>query len=88
MNIVKQWFGGLANALGLPGLVKDTVYRSQHPDATVVVRRGRLFTVICVNGTDVYFNRLSGRIDGVGANPSPDCMTAAVRGSTPSAAGS
>lgn len=86
MNAVKQWLGGIANAVGLPGLVRDVRYRSHHPEATVVVRRGRLFTVICVNGTDVYFNRLTGRIDGVGTNHSPDCMPAAARGSAPSVA--
>jgi hypothetical protein len=79
MNAIRQWLGGLANALGFPGLVRDTVYRSQHPAATVVVRRGRLFTVVCVNGTDVYFNRLSGRVDGVGASQSSDCTPAAAR---------
>lgn len=87
MNAVKQWIGGLANALGVPGLVRDVEYRSRHSDATVVVRRSRLFTVVCVNGTDVYFDRLSGRIDGVGSSQGPDCMPAAVPGSTPSVAG-
>jgi hypothetical protein len=73
-----QWLGGVANTLGLPGLVRDTEYRSRALGATVRVRRGRLYTVITVNGMDVYFNRLSGTIDGVGSSQASDCKLAAA----------
>jgi len=54
------------NAIGFPGLVRDTDYRSSAARCHVRVRRERSFTVISVNGVDVYFHRLSGRIDGCG----------------------
>jgi hypothetical protein len=31
-----------------------------------------LFTVVTVNGVNVYFYRLTGRIDGVGSSPPGD----------------
>ena len=88
MNLLRQWLGGLANLLGMPGFVRDTTYRSQNLGAAVVVKRGRLFTVVCVNGVDVYFNRFSGRIDGVGSSGSADCMLAGAPAPAPAAAGS
>jgi hypothetical protein len=78
MDTLLKWLGGLVNLLGVPGFVKDTIYRSHQHAASVVVRTGRRFTVICVNGIDIYFNRLSGRIDGVGASTSKDCTQGAV----------
>lgn len=57
------------NGLGVPGFVADTEYRSGTPSSHVRVRRERLFTVVSVNGLDVYFRRFSGRIDGVGVSP-------------------
>jgi len=38
----------------------------------VSVRSTNLFTVVVVNGVQVYFYRLSGHIDGVGFTPSSD----------------
>lgn len=80
MNRLRQWLGGIVNRLGFPGFVRDATYRSQQTGAAVVVKRGRLYTVVCVNGVDVYFNRLSGNIDGVGTSGSAECMPAAVPG--------
>ena len=41
--------------------------------ASVSVRCGPLFTVVTVNGINVYFYRLTGGIDGVGsAKPGGD----------------
>ncbi len=62
-----NWLGGLVNAIGLPGLVREGEYRSSRPHCHVRVRRNRVYTVVSVNGVDVYFHRLSGRIDGCGA---------------------
>ena len=83
MSRLTQWLGSLINSLGLPGFVRDTDYRSAQFGTQVRVRRGSLFTVICVNGLDLYFHRLSGHIDGVGFSPSTDCIPAAVRESAP-----
>jgi hypothetical protein len=56
--------GYLLNGLGLPGVVISGDYRAEVPRAVVRVRVYPLFTVVTVNGVDVYFHRLSGRIDG------------------------
>ena len=78
MSILRQWLGWILNKLGLPGFVGDTEFRSRKLAAHVRVRRRRLFTIVSVNGLDVYFRRLTGRLDGVG-------MTA-TRGYTPAQA--
>lgn len=59
-------FGRAFNALGIPCFVRKGVYESAAFGARVRVRCGELFTVVSVNEIDVYFDRLSGRIDGVG----------------------
>jgi hypothetical protein len=58
--------GRMLNALGLPGFVREGTYTSE-TGTEVRVSRGQLFTIVSVNGTDVYFGRLRGRIDGVGS---------------------
>ncbi len=59
-------FAGWAlNTAGLPGFVRDCNYRATTSDSQVSVRRSRLFTIVTVNGLDIYFNRVTGFIDGV-----------------------
>lgn len=73
------WFsrilGRLFNLAGVPGLVQEATYRSSEFGPVVQVRKTALYTVVTVNGTDVYFHRLTGQIDGVGmtqrATPPP-----------------
>jgi len=60
-----QKLGGLMNSIGVPGIVRDVDYKS-HFGTRVQVRRGKLFTVVSVNGVNVYFDRLTGSIDSVG----------------------
>ena len=62
--------GSLANLLGWPCVVRPCEYTSRL--ASVSVRCGPLFTVVTVNGVNVYFYRLTGRIDGVGSRPPGD----------------
>ena len=67
----KKWlrfWGRVANLAGLPGMVRECDYYSQSLGVTVRVRMNPGFTVITVNGVDVYFYRLTGNIDGVGLN--------------------
>jgi hypothetical protein len=61
----------LLNALGLPGFVSEADFGSENHGTRVRIRCGDQFTVISVNGVDVYFRRLSGRIDGVGSSSNP-----------------
>lgn len=58
--------GAILNVAGVPGLVKDCDYEVGITDATVKVRVRDSFTIIEVSGLEIYFNRLTGKIDGVG----------------------
>jgi hypothetical protein len=62
-------WGWLANLAGWPCVVRPVEY-SSGLGVSVTVRASNLFTVVTVNGVEVYFYRLSGKIDGVGLSPS------------------
>jgi hypothetical protein len=64
---VRLALGMLFNLAGVPGLVRDCDYRAGVTDATVKVRVRDLFTIIEVNGLEIYFHRLTGSIDGIGS---------------------
>jgi len=61
--------GVLFNLAGVPGPVRDCDYQAGITDAHVKVRVRDLFTVIEVNGLEIFFHRLTGTIDGVGFTP-------------------
>jgi hypothetical protein len=63
--------GRLANLIRWPCVIRRCEYSSQL-GITVSVRSTNLFTVVVVNGVQVYFYRLTGHIDGVGFTPSSD----------------
>jgi hypothetical protein len=71
VNIVRKWLARVANALGVPGFVRVSDYQSTDARITVRVRCGSVFTVISVNNVDIYFDRLSGRIDGISYGQKP-----------------
>ena len=62
----REMLGKILNCLGWPGFVQETEYRGAGTHAVVRVKNTSLFTIVSVNGTDVYFDRLTGRIDGTG----------------------
>jgi len=64
--------GRAFNALGLPGFVRNTDYESPRVGARVRVRCGEYLTIVSVNDIDVYFERLTGRIEGVAVSSAPD----------------
>jgi hypothetical protein len=68
--------GTLLNLLGFPGFVRECKYRGTQTEAEITVQQGALFTIISVNGLDIYFHRLTGTIDGVG---STNCKQVSVR---------
>ena len=70
---IKYLVGKLLNLAGYPAIVRECEYRSRALNADVRVKRLALYTLVTVNGLDVYFNRITGSIDGVGFNPSADC---------------
>jgi len=68
--------GRLFNVAGIPGLVQPCSYQASVTDGDVIVKKSELFTIISVNGIDIYFHRLTGAIDGVGVS---DCKLAKTR---------
>lgn len=78
---IRSFLGETLNLLGLPGFVRKCDYQARVCDATVSIRTRDLFTVITVNGLDIYFHRLTGKIDGVGFNPNADCSLNPSQGS-------
>jgi hypothetical protein len=70
---IKFWLGRLANLAGYPLLVKPCEYHSANFETSVSVKRLELYTLITVNGLDVYFNRFTGKIDGLGSIPTSGC---------------
>ncbi len=68
--------GKLRNLAGVPGLVRDCDYQVGIASAHVKVRVCELFTVIEVNGMEIFFHRLTGAIDGIGVIT--DCKSDSV----------
>jgi hypothetical protein len=71
---IKYRVGQFLNLAGYPLFVRQCDYRSAGAGTAVSVKRLELYTLISVNGTDVYFNRFTGKIDGVGSIPSARCI--------------
>ena len=63
---IRVALGILFNLVGIPGLVRECEYHASVADAHVKVRVRDLFTIVEVNGVEIYFHRLTGSIDGVG----------------------
>ena len=68
--MVRLWAGRLLTALRLPGILVAQTYEAEITRARVRVHLSPLFSVVSVNGVDIYFHRLTGRIDGVGFSAS------------------
>ncbi len=75
---LKIILGQLLNAFRIPGLIAECDYEAGICKANIKVRYGPLFTIISVNGLDIYFRRLTGQIGGVGFNQISDCKSAAI----------
>src|SRR6266566_7569471 len=73
-------FGYLMNISGVPGLLKPSQYTGGIHKTHISVQVTPLFTIVTVNGLDIYFTRLTGTIDGIGF--STDCKSDAVLRST------
>jgi hypothetical protein len=70
---MKFFLGRLFNLAGLPGFARECDYVAGICSARIRVRVEPIYTVVTVNGLDIYFHRLSGVIDGVGLSPSAQC---------------
>jgi len=73
--MIRLWLGKLFVALGIPGFIVSQTYDAQVTTARVRVYLGPLFSVVSVNGLDIYFHRLTGKIDGVGLTAPSACAT-------------
>jgi len=71
-TLIRSWLGRLLVMLRIPGIIVNQTYDATVTRARVRVRLGPLFSVVTVNGLDVYFHRLTGKIDGVGFSPRSD----------------
>lgn len=58
--------GKIFNIAGIPGLIRECNYQAGITDVKVSVAIDDIYTVVSVNGLDIYFHRLTGSIDGVG----------------------
>lgn len=72
-SLFKLYFGKLLNLAGFPALVRECDYESHALNTVVRVKKLELYTMVTVNGIDVYFSRITGTIDGVGSNPGVGC---------------
>ena len=66
VTLLRLWAGRALNALGVPGVVQPGTYEAGIGQASVRVTVGPLFTVMTVNGVDVYLDRFTGAVDGAG----------------------
>jgi hypothetical protein len=76
MTMLRLWAGKLLNAIGVPGVVQPGTYEAGIGQVSVRVTVGPLFTVMTVNGVDVYFDRFTGTVDGVGFGVASGCTLA------------
>jgi hypothetical protein len=82
---LQRAIGALFNLAGLPGFVRPCEYQAASASVAVAVRTSPFYTVITVNGVDVYFHRLNGGIDGIGLTQASGCKQDSTRESVDSA---
>src|SRR5262249_19874299 len=75
LRLLRLWAGRALNAIGVPGVVRPGTYEAAIAQASVRITVGPLFTVVTVNGVDVYLHRVTGAIDGVGFGAAPGRAT-------------
>lgn len=81
-TLVKMYIGIALNALGFPAIVRECEYGGELGNK-VTVRKTPLYTIVKVNGVDVYFTRLTGTIDGTGMVPNGERQKTADQPPTP-----
>lgn len=67
---IRLVLGTIFNLAGIPGMVRECDYEAGAVDARISVRVREMYTVIQIRGIDIYFHRLTGKIDGVGSTTS------------------
>lgn len=64
---IHRFAGHILNLAGLPGFVRDCDYQAGIQNTMIKVRVGPAYSILSVDGLDIYFSRLTGKIDGVGS---------------------
>ena len=80
LTLLRMWAGKVLNAIGVPGVLQPGTYEAGIARASIRVHVGPLFTVVSVNGVDVYFHRITGAIDGVGFSTATGCTADGIPG--------
>lgn len=62
----RRLFGQVLNSLRIPGTVRDYKIADPVNQQIITISVGDCFTRISVNGSDYYFNRLTGKYEGKG----------------------
>jgi hypothetical protein len=75
VTTLKMYVGRFLNLLGVPAVVRECEYSAQELGTKIRVKKTDFFTLITVNGVDVYFDRITGVIDGVGFTPDVCCKS-------------
>lgn len=57
----------LLNKMGLPGFVTPISFDDELTGQTINIRISDYFTIISIDGRDLYFHRLNGKFDGTGS---------------------
>ena len=66
---LRWWVGKFLNLCGFTSPIRECDYQAGICEAHIIVKQRELFTIITVDGLDIYFHRLTGEIDGVGFRP-------------------
>lgn len=74
-SVIKLWLLKLLDCAGFPLIVRECDYRSEGLGTKVRVKKLAFSTLVSVNGVDVYFNRITGAIDGAGFSPNVCCTS-------------
>lgn len=67
--MISYYVGKFLNLIGCPAPVRESQYDSQALNAHVSVKSLELYTIVSVNGLDIYLDRLTGKIKGLGSSP-------------------
>jgi len=73
---IKDWVvqkaGWLLEKLRVPALVRQFEFVDPETDQTIYLYTSKLYAVFCIGERRFYFNRLSGKFDGISSTPSHD----------------
>lgn len=59
--------GRILNLIRAPGFVRPMEYTGEHTGQNLKIRTSPRYTILTVNGLEFFFNRESGKFDGIGA---------------------